>query len=87
MSYFLHPMVDPDKDVSASLVGHGRAYAVGAVSGKAVFSAEEAISCLQQDNTAPCILIVKDLRMSEGSRFAAGVNAASGIIMQTYTCI
>jgi len=68
-------MVDPGKDVSASLIGHGRAYGVGAISGKAVFSIEEAIACAQTD-MQQCILIVEDLVMNESG--LAGLNAASG---------
>jgi hypothetical protein len=71
-------MVDPDKDVSASLIGHGRTYSVGAVAGRAVFSTEEAISCTQRNGAEPCILIVKDLKRNEESDFIAGVSAASG---------
>jgi hypothetical protein len=68
----LRPMIDQDKDVSAVLIGHGTASSAGAISGRAVFSVDEAISC-----SNPCILIVKDLNMD--GRFAEGMAAASGI--------
>ena len=80
MSYFLHPMVDPDMDVSDDLIGHGRPYSVGAASGTAVFSAEEALARSQKDHAEPCILIAKACAINKDNHFAAGVDAASGSI-------
>ena len=90
MIYFLYPMVDSDKDVSATLIGHGKVLSCGNdTTGCAVFVLDSSHPHIGRGHTAvngPYIVLIKDIVGNDNVCELIKGAAGTAIVQPMHAC-